>query len=453
MAAWMIAAAMVLLSAPAFSQVPTTRQPPTLEELAAMSDDYFLEVTTLPGAELGRGRAIISFRLSYDLLNFRKAGRAADGTELYLSTPALYVEAVGSDGVVVGSGIWSDTVRVAGYSQTNSRSVFVCGAVELSLRPDRYTFSYNVTDGGVEPLFRRTTQPLAMDDFRANSPAIGSPLLLSGIYGDTLVAAGIDGNAKFGSPLVAYVPLSARETPRLLGWQLLQAPAGEENTSKELAKGNGELLGPVTVSRASCNEGNITLVARRDSVPPGAYGAIVNIPNAELLPADYLLVLTFQAGSSSATDTIPFALRWIDMPFSLLRPEYAIRALYPIAPEDTIDELLSGSKEDRAAALYRFWQQQDPTPTTRYNERMAEYYRRVDYAYLTFKTLDQRDGARSDRGKIYILYGPPTTIDRQMQPGAPPRERWTYQNAVNRQFIFADGESTGAYRLVEYHDL
>lgn len=444
---------LLLLTIPALTQVPASRQPPTLEELSATSDDYFLEVTTLPGSELGRGRAIISFRLSYDLLNFRKTGRATDGTETYITTPVMYVEAIGSDGVVMGSGQWRDTVRVIGYSQTNSRSVFVCGAVELQLRPDQYTFSYSLTDGAVEPIFRQTTPPRTMDDFRSNSPTIGTPLFLSGISGDTLTAAGIDGNVMFGSPLAAYVPLAARETPRLLRWQLLKAVASEEKTRTQMAEGNGQIIGQMTLSHPSCNEGRISVTGLRDSVPPGAYGAIVNIPNGELPPADYLLVLILEAGGSSVTDTVPFALRWIDMPVSLLRPEYAIRALYPIAPEDTIDELLSGSKEERAEALNNFWQQRDPTPTTRYNERMAEYYRRVDYAYFNFKTLEQRDGTRTDRGKIYILYGPPTTIDRQMQPGASPREVWTYRNAVNRQFIFANGGTTGAYRLVEYHDL
>lgn len=442
---------LLTLAIPVLTQVPASRQAPTLEELAAVRDDYFLEVTTLPGSELGRGRAIVSFRLSYDLLNFRKAGRMSDGTETYIATPTLYVEAIGSDGVVVASGQWRDTTRVVGYAQTNSRSVFVCGAVELNLRPDQYTFSYSLTDGSVEPIFRQTTPPRTMDDFRSNSPTIGTPLFLSGISGDTLTAAGIDGNVMFGSPLVAYVPIAARETPRLLRWQLLKA--GEENIRTQIAEGNGQIIGSITVSSVSCNGGYLNVVQLRDNVPPGAYGAIVDIPNGELPPADYLLVLTLQAGGSNVTDTVPFVLRWIDMPISLLRPEYAIRALYPIAPEDTIDELLSGSKEERAEALNNFWQRRDPTPTTRYNEQMAEYYRRVDYAYFNFKTLEQRDGTRTDRGKIYILYGSPTTIDRQMQPDASPREVWIYRNAVNRQFIFANGGTTGAYRLIEYHDL
>ncbi|MCC7439327.1 MAG: GWxTD domain-containing protein [Armatimonadetes bacterium] len=445
-----------LLAIPSAAQVPASRQPPTLEQLAAMGDDYFLEVTTLPGNEAGRGRAIISFRLSYDLLNFRKAGRDADGAEAYIATPALYAEAIGSDGVVVGSGEWSDTVRVVGYGGTNSRSLFVCGVVELQLRPDIYTFSYSLRDGAIEPVFRQTTPPQVMDDFRSNSPAIGTPLFLRRTSGDTMTAAGIDGNAKFGGPLVAYVPLASRVGPGTLGWQLLNAPSASgdgDHSTTPVAEGNGELLGAMTLSQADCNQGYISVMGLREGIPPGAYGAIVNIPSAGLPPAEYLLVLTLHAGGSSVTDTVPFALRWIDMPVSLLRPEYAIRALYPIAPEDTIDELLSGSKEDRAEALNNFWQQRDPTPATRYNERMAEYYRRVDYAYFNFKNLEQRDGVQSDRGKIYILYGPPTTVDWQMQPGASPREVWTYRNAVNRQFIFADGGATGAYRLIEYHDL
>jgi hypothetical protein len=84
---------------------------------------------------------------------------------------------------------------------------------------------------------------------------------------------------------------------------------------------------------------------------------------------------------------------------------------------------------------------------------MAEYYRRADYSYFNFRSIGQKDGVFTDRGKIYMLNGPPTQINRQMQPDSHPREVWSYENRVARVFVFIDESKTGEYRLVEYHDL
>jgi hypothetical protein len=78
---------------------------------------------------------------------------------------------------------------------------------------------------------------------------------------------------------------------------------------------------------------------------------------------------------------------------------------------------------------------------------MTEYYRRVDHAVRTFGTLRQPDGFRSDRGKVYILYGPPTKTDRMLDPDAGFREVWIYER-LNKKFTFADENKSGNYVLV-----
>ena len=165
------------------------------------------------------------------------------------------------------------------------------------------------------------------------------------------------------------------------------------------------------------------------------------------------LLLEYSAGGEQVSDTVLFSLRWIEKPFTLSSPTYAINALYPIATDDEIDELLSVDKENRGDALRSFWKKQDPTPETAYNERMAEYYRRADYAYFNFATLSESDGIFTDRGKVYMLFGPPTKTERALKPGFNPEEIWTYDNAVSQEFIFRDRTESGAYQLVEYYDL
>jgi GWxTD domain-containing protein len=78
---------------------------------------------------------------------------------------------------------------------------------------------------------------------------------------------------------------------------------------------------------------------------------------------------------------------------------------------------------------------------------MTVYFQRVDYAFANFRTLKEENGALTDRGKIYILYGKPSNVERSLAPGGPPKETWTY-GSLNREFIFEDPSRQGNYKLI-----
>jgi hypothetical protein len=83
---------------------------------------------------------------------------------------------------------------------------------------------------------------------------------------------------------------------------------------------------------------------------------------------------------------------------------------------------------------------------------MAEYYQRCDYALENFGTLRQANGIKTDRGKIYILYGPPAKTERLLTPGTPPKEIWYYDN-LGMKFIFVDESRAGNYKLLSSEKL
>jgi GWxTD domain-containing protein len=71
------------------------------------------------------------------------------------------------------------------------------------------------------------------------------------------------------------------------------------------------------------------------------------------------------------------------------------------------------SDEDRALFIERFWARRDPSPHTLANEYRQLFWERVQEANALF--LDShKPGWMTDRGKIYILYGPPTRIEDQL---------------------------------------
>jgi hypothetical protein len=83
---------------------------------------------------------------------------------------------------------------------------------------------------------------------------------------------------------------------------------------------------------------------------------------------------------------------------------------------------------------------------------MAEYYYRVDDALRRFSTSRENDGYKTDRGRIYILYGPPQKSERSLQPNSAPTEIWTYDR-LHRRFIFIDTEKNGNYVLSQSENL
>ena len=65
--------------------------------------------------------------------------------------------------------------------------------------------------------------------------------------------------------------------------------------------------------------------------------------------------------------------------------------------------------EERDQFIEQFWLRRDPTPDTVENEFKEEHYRRIAYANEHFAS--GIPGWKTDRGRIYIMYGPPDEIE------------------------------------------
>src|SRR5204862_812683 len=70
---------------------------------------------------------------------------------------------------------------------------------------------------------------------------------------------------------------------------------------------------------------------------------------------------------------------------------------------------LLSNDEERDNFIEAFWQRRDPTPDTVENEFKEEHYRRIAYANEHFAA--GIPGWKSDRGRIYIVYGPADEIE------------------------------------------
>jgi len=119
--------------------------------------------------------------------------------------------------------------------------------------------------------------------------------------------------------------------------------------------------------------------------------------------------------------------------------------------------------EERDAFIEAFWQRRDPTPDTEENEYKEEHYRRIAYANEHFAA--GIPGWKTDRGRIYIMYGPADEIDshpsggtyeRPIEEGGGetstfPFEDWRYRyiEGIGQEIIieFVDDCQCGAYEM------
>ncbi len=97
-----------------------------------------------------------------------------------------------------------------------------------------------------------------------------------------------------------------------------------------------------------------------------------------------------------------------------------------------------------------FWKKRDPDPDTEENEFKIEYFNRIERATELFMG-EGKPGWLTDRGRIYVLFGPPT--DRITYPMGEDsygrcREIWYYGNFP---VVFVDDTCTGSYRLITYN--
>ncbi|HET6362205.1 MAG TPA: GWxTD domain-containing protein [Gemmatimonadota bacterium] len=111
-------------------------------------------------------------------------------------------------------------------------------------------------------------------------------------------------------------------------------------------------------------------------------------------------------------------------------------------------ELLTTLNESgKKQFLNRFMDSADPDPESPDNEFKQAIEQRVAYANQFF-TSSQNPGYKTDRGRIYLLYGPPTeTIDKPVEATVGPYVIWTYSGA-GETFAFGDFRKDGSYQII-----
>lgn len=124
-----------------------------------------------------------------------------------------------------------------------------------------------------------------------------------------------------------------------------------------------------------------------------------------------------QTGKARPKDLPPRYRDWLEQ-----------EVVYIIGAKEKDVFLQLSSDRERDLFIEAFWRQRDPTPGTPINEFKEEHAKRIVYANEYFSRGTTRPGWMTDRGKVYIILGPPLDISRiEGESFCYPAQIWSYQ--------------------------
>jgi GWxTD domain-containing protein len=162
---------------------------------------------------------------------------------------------------------------------------------------------------------------------------------------------------------------------------------------------------------------------------------------------------------------VPPAIAQKDNSTQVLPPQYQNwldqDVLYIITDQERAEFAKLTNDRQREEFVNRFWDRRNPDPESKTNAFKQEHYRRLAYANTHF--AHNVPGYESDRGRIYIIYGPPEEREQhpmrsRLVPASAtassryPSEVWLYHyiEGVGRNVVmqFIDTCECGEYPLV-----
>ncbi|MBL7977963.1 MAG: GWxTD domain-containing protein [Bacteroidetes Order II. Incertae sedis bacterium] len=410
----------------------------------------------------------IFFRLPYDRLVFSR-NREAEGAEAFISEVKVNIELY-KDGRRVTDQNWTSKKYASSFEETKDKLKDLTGVVHFKAEPGVYAWRMTLND---QPgMWRSITLP----DF-SKAGQIGRPFLLKGAAENNLLIQNLSGNVSFGADAFLAVFVNA-ET---MHWKLLRIPdkamqriqerddrdrndsrAGRRPRFGGIQDNNPERMKPLP------DRADMPLPTDTKEVANGEVGRWLNLGDIRpidtgfattagnqkmaLIPLEarlledghYVVVLETLAGKAHYV----FSTLWRDMPLSLFNLDLAVESMKFIVDKDELRQLKRGNTSERAERFRIWWKAKDPSPETPFNELMAEYFTRVDYAATAFQTGTRGlDGMQSDRARIYITKGPPVKTSRLLPDSGGVREIWEYPNG--QTFVFEAASSLDPFVLLK----
>jgi GWxTD domain-containing protein len=205
---------------------------------------------------------------------------------------------------------------------------------------------------------------------------------------------------------------------------------------------------------------------------------VAAVPLAGLPPGEYVLSVTAKVGDRSERREAAFTMGTLqDAPAVSAPPATSgarsesdlldryfsattrtdpvikglVEALILAAPGEAVpSSTLQLPADAQRRFLARYWSRiPDPTPATAPHDMLEEYINRVAVVSREYVEKDiGRSGARTDRGRIYLKYGPPDIKQILQLAGSRAIEAWKYTKQRGLKFAFLDETGFSNFNLV-----
>jgi GWxTD domain-containing protein len=127
-------------------------------------------------------------------------------------------------------------------------------------------------------------------------------------------------------------------------------------------------------------------------------------------------VRVWQEGDAgSLRRSAPFSMGWTSETWNRNAADVADEVHFLLQAEE--EEQFAGVQPgEQERMLEEFWKQRDPTPETAMNEAYLTFRERVEHANVMYSNMGIAKGMFSDMGRVYIRYGEPFEVHKQVIP-------------------------------------
>jgi len=149
-----------------------------------------------------------------------------------------------------------------------------------------------------------------------------------------------------------------------------------------------------------------------------------------------------------ARTTDSLSISWEGLPETVKDFDKAIDQMIYIASSKEIEKIKEKKGYEKFKAFEEFWDKKYPSPGVNGNEKMIEYYLRMNFATKNFSSYRMPEGWLTDRGYIYVIMGKPDhTSSYRKLPFNDTYETWRYYHR-NRSYTFIYEAGSGDFILV-----
>jgi len=374
----------------------------------------------------GEKRELIRLEVYYQIYNrdllFVKdsGGYRAD----YTISVAIYDD----DGIPIDNESRDKEIFVGQYSRTLAPRDFRTGQINFDLPPSKYKVDCHLIDNNSAKIIKRDFE-VKLDEYDGRNPELSGiefVMLIDTTIYDTVFVK----NGKTVIPNVRRI--FGGDTTSTLKF-FFEIYPGKEKQEKILVETR-------LLDRRLDNKYNDTATVFFGNE---RIGQIRSVPMRNLKAGEYTveIILKGRRGRPVRNYKKSFTIHWSPEAMVINDYEMAVQQLKYIATPDEMNRLKKASTTGEKLRAWRdFWKVRDPSPGTLENETQNDYYRRIEFANQKFSVM-KREGWRTDRGMIFIIYGEPDQVeDYPFEINQKAYQVWYYYHADNklREFLFVD---------------